>query len=292
MPAVQRNGGPVPSHSYRPPRADLTRWPESDDHTRLSFSTEVPDPLYAIDNPSVAPMRAPDPLPASTVRRPRAQIESARHVVLRRLAPALKHDMVVNLQAVSMMAEMLNARLERTGPQAADLQASVAKLNRLARDAVVTCLRVSSWIEPGEDDTVVLQAGVLECVDLMSGSLNFRGFRLLSEVPPTEFEVCRGALRTLLAGSLITLADTAGSPAELQVRSQVSAHQAVVTISCVPEGADAPKPLVDPTGPRIEWNDLVALAEAESGELLRTGDQVTIRLPRAVPASPLRMAPM
>ena len=55
--------------------------------------------------------------------------------VLRRLAPSLKHDMVVNLQAVAMMAEMLNARIERGSVNPADLQSNISKLNRLAREA-------------------------------------------------------------------------------------------------------------------------------------------------------------
>ena len=91
-------------------------------------------------------------------RRSRAGAEAARYGVLRRLGPALKHDMVVNLQAIAMMAEVLNAKLERGGtPSAGELQASIAKLNRLAREAVADCLKVSSWIEPGEDQSVRLQ---------------------------------------------------------------------------------------------------------------------------------------
>jgi len=86
-------------------------------------------------------------LPAG--RRSRAGAEAARYGVLRRLAPALKHDMVVNLQAISMMAEVLNAKLERGSPAPAEFHASIAKLNRLAREAVANCLKVASWLEPG-----------------------------------------------------------------------------------------------------------------------------------------------
>ncbi|MBC5765150.1 hypothetical protein [Ramlibacter albus] len=254
----------------------------------------MPDPLYATSDThgTAATAASPEAGAAPQPRRSRACIEAARHVVLRRLAPALKHDMVVNLQAVSMMAEMLNARLEKGAGNNANLQANIAKLNRLARDAVATCLRVSSWIDPGEDDTVTLHTGVQECVQLMAGGLNFRGFLLVNEVPPTEFEVCRGAVRTLLAGSLIALADAVPSGGELQIRSQTSAQQAVLTLSFVPSSDDEQKPPLDPSAPRIDWNEMQALAAAEEVELFRTATQVTIRLPRAVPSSPLRMAPM
>jgi len=54
-------------------------------------------------------------------RKGRLAAESARYGVLRRLAPSLKHDMVVNLQAVAMMAaetglskkDLYNAWLEQ-----------------------------------------------------------------------------------------------------------------------------------------------------------------------------------
>jgi hypothetical protein len=282
----------LPSFSYRPLRASLTRWPEPGHDTALNFRADLPDPLYAANDLDAA-QAAPTPVPPPEAQpRRRASVEAARHTVLRRLAPALKHDMVVNLQAVSMMAEMLGARLERGGPESADLQANIAKLNRLAREAVTTCLKVSSWIDPGEDDTVALHEGVQECVSLMAGGLNFRGFALVSEVPTSEFEVSRGGLRTLLAASLITLADTAPAAGELQVRAELSGTHALLTVTCVPEGDEAQRPPVDPAAPRIDWNDVQALAASEQVELFRTGNQVTMRLPRAVASSPLRMAPI
>src|SRR6185295_18202223 len=97
--------------------------------------------------------------PESQPKRSRAGAEAARYGVLRRLGPVLKHDMVVNLQAISMMAEVLNARLERGMPDTAEFQANISKLNRLAREAVASCLKVATWFEPGEDQGVRLAAG-------------------------------------------------------------------------------------------------------------------------------------
>jgi hypothetical protein len=118
----------------------------------VTAETSVPG-ASASDRQSAAANDAGGPVPP---RRSRAGAEAARYGVLRRLAPALKHDMVVNLQAISMMAEVLNAKLERGSPAPAEFHASIAKLNRLARDAVANCLKVASWIEPGEDEGVRL----------------------------------------------------------------------------------------------------------------------------------------
>lgn len=226
----------------------------------------------------------------------RSMANSARHTVLRRLAPALKHDMVVNLQAVAMMAEMLNARIERGSVAAADLQSNISKLNRLAREAVASCLKVTSWIEASGDEAIELHQGVEECVRLLAASFNFRGFALSSEVAETGFEVRRDALRCLLAASLLALADTAAAACELVVEGEVEAGEALLTVRCrpreLPPGAPIPPASDAQPRPLVEWDEVRALAQAEAVALERGDGVVRMRLPRAVVTSPLQMAPV
>lgn len=237
------------------------------------------------------------PAPAGTAappaRRPRAAgAEAARYGVLRRLAPALKHDMVVNLQAISMMAEVLNARLERGSTEPEDFQASISKLNRLARDAVMNCLTVAAWIEPGEDEGVRLAEGIEDCLALLATNFNFRGFSIVKEVPDTDFEVWRVTLRNLLVASLIAMTDAAPHPCEVRVRAEVAGGFAEISVRLVPR-QDEPEAV--PFGPNyrlLEWSDVQALATAESIELVRGHDQIVMRMPRALPTVPLRIAPV
>ena len=49
----------------------------------------------------------------ATPQRLRSLARAAQHDILRRLAPPLRHDMVVHLQSLGMMAEALIARMER-----------------------------------------------------------------------------------------------------------------------------------------------------------------------------------
>lgn len=229
-------------------------------------------------------------------RRPRTNAEAARYGVLRRLAPALKHDMVVNLQAVAMMAEVLSARLEKGSPSPADFEASVTRMNRLARDAVMTCLKVATWISPSEDESVRLREGVDECVALLRSSFNFRGCSLANEVPETEFEVSRVALRHLVAASLLSLADAAGQPSDLVATAEISPGFAVLTIRCTPrppeEGAGLDAIASEPNYRALDWADVQALALAEGIELFRTQDQIVMRVPRMVATTPLQIAPL
>ncbi|AEG94413.1 hypothetical protein [Ramlibacter tataouinensis] len=230
--------------------------------------------------------------PAAAPGRRRADAEAARYGVLRRLAPALKHDMVVNLQAVAMMAEVLNARLEKGTPAGGDLQKQVSKINRLAREAVLNCLQVAAWIEPSEDEGIRLREGVDECVALLRSNFNFRGFSVDNQVPDSGFEVSRVKLRNLLAAVLISLTDEAHSPGELLVQAQVGGGWASLSIVFVPrQEEDAALPPFEPNYRALDWADVQALAAAESVELSREEGPVALRLPRMT-ATPLQIVPL
>jgi hypothetical protein len=221
---------------------------------------------------------------------------AARQTVLRRVAPALKHDMVVNLQAVGMMAEMLNARIDRGTVSATDLQSNISKLNRLSREAVMACLKVTSWIEGPDDEAVPLHQGVEECVRLLTASFNFRGFALCNEVTPSDFEVCRHTVRNLLTASLLTLADSSQEPCELVIDAEAEGGHAQLSVRCRPRQQQplAPIPAAGDAGarPTLDWEEVVALAQDVGAQLDRSADSIHMKLPRAVVTSPLQMAPV
>lgn len=233
----------------------------------------------------------PDATPATTAKRSRAGAEAARYGVLRRLGPALKHDMVVDLQAIAMLVEVLNARLDRGAPDPADFQESIAKLNRLARSAVANCLKVAAWIEPGEDEGIKLGDGIAECLQLLASNFNFRGFLVEVQSVDTPLQVSRVVLRNLLIASLITLTDAAGGPCRVQVQGDVEGSTAVIGVRISPREDDYDGLPYEPTYRQLDWADVQALASAEGVELDRGTDHITLRIPRQVATAPLQIAP-
>jgi hypothetical protein len=218
--------------------------------------------------------------------------DSARYRILRRLGPSLKHDMVVNLQAVSMMAEVVSARLEKGAPSPSEFNKSISQINRLARDAVMSCLKVTAWIEPAEDEAIPLREGTQECIALLESNFNFRGFSISNDIADADFEVSHVALRNLLCGSLITLTDSAQNPCKIAVSAEISAGFAVLNLRCVSrENHDDSIPS-DVNYPELDWSDLQALAASESVELFRTSEQIGMRIPRLVPTTPLQIVPL
>jgi hypothetical protein len=187
---------------------------------------------------------------------------------------------------------VLNARIERNSPNPADFQANISKLNRLARDAVASCLKVAAWIEPGEDQGVRLSEGVDECLALLNGNFNFRGFTVTREVADEDFQVWRIALRNLLVASLITLTDAASGACDVQVKAEARNGFAEITVRVTPREDTADTLVFEPSYRYLDWSDVQALAEAESVELVRTADQIMMRMPRAVATAPLQIAPV
>ena len=249
--------------------------------------------MLAIEDP-VTPSPGATPAAAldASPQRLRSLARAAQHDILRRLAPPLRHDMVVHLQSLGMMAEALSARMDRGTVSHEDLQSSVSKLNRLSRQAVARCLEVSSWLEPAEDDTIALHEGVSEVVRLLATGLNFRGFELRTEMADGSLAVTRSAVRFLLAAAILSLADAAPGPGEIAVRAETSSSHGVVAVEYQPQPEGSFTQLHEPGDAPLAWPEVQALAVQHSVELLRKGQAVILRLPRAVVTTPLKMVPV
>lgn len=249
--------------------------------------------MLAIEDPVTASSGATAPAaPDVSPQRLRSLARAARHDILRRLAPPLRHDMVVHLQALGMVAEALNARLERGSLSQDDMQASVSKLNRLSRQAVATCVEVSTWMQPSEDDSISLREGISECVRLLSTSLNFRGFDLRTEMADGEFEVSRCAVRFLLPAAIFSLTDAVTQPGEVTIRTEYSSSHGVVAVDYTSQPGGMFSQLHESGESPLAWPEVQALASEEGVELLRNGNSIMLRLPRAVVTTPLKMVPV
>lgn len=251
--------------------------------------------MLAIEDP-IATSAGPTPTPPANLdaspQRQRSLARAAQHDILRRLTPPLRHDMVVHLQSLGMMAEAMNARIDRGAVAPEDLQSSVSKLNRLSRQAVARCLEVCTWMEPAEDDATSLREGVTEIVRLLSTSLNFRGFGLRSEPGDGEFEVSRTAIRFLVAAAILSLADAAPAPGEIVVRTEQSSTHGVVAVEYEPQPEGNFTQLHESGEAPLSWLEVQALAQQHGVELLRNGQAIILRLPRALVTTPLKMVPV
>jgi hypothetical protein len=213
---------------------------------------------------------------SSTAASPEA--ESARYALLRRLAPSMRHHLVVNLQPIGMIYEVMDRRLRAATPDLASLQDSAGKINIFAKAALASCVDVVGWIAPDEAVAAPVPQTVRECVGLLATSLSFRGYALRNEVGEVAGQVRRSAIRELLSATMIHCTDHHAAPADLVLQAAAEPAGARMTVSVRPTQGDKGI-ATDASYRKITWPDLQALAAADGVELAREGDGVVLRFP-------------
>ena len=127
---------------------------------------------------------------------------------------------------------------------------------------------------------------------LLASNFNFRGFAVTKDIADSDFQVWRVALRHLLVASLIALTDTAVGPCHVRVKAQVQDGVAEISVHVTPREDPVDALTFESSYRHLDWADVQALAAAESVELVRDADRITMRMPRAVATAPLQIAPV
>lgn len=209
-----------------------------------------------------------------------AALEAARYALLRRIAPAMRHEAVAHLQPLAMVGSVLDKRLAATPPDTAQIADGVRRLMASSRGAVQSCLDVITWLMPEPGRSMPLHEAVAEALQLLRGSLGFRGFAVRDEVGGLDVPVSRAALRYVLPASLLWLTDSAGPPAEVTLTAQAEGDgvrlQLALTPADGPEGMDS-----EPVWRPLCREEVEALASAEGVGWTHEGDGITLRLQRS-----------
>lgn len=206
------------------------------------------------------------------------EAEAARYALLRRLAPSMRHHLVVNLQPIGMIYEVMDRRLRAATPDLASLQDSAGKINTFAKAALASCVDVVGWFAPDETVPTPLPQAVRECVGLLATSLSFRGYALRNEVGEVAGQVRRSAIREMLTATMIHCTDHRAAPADLVLQAKAEGAGARVTVSVRATQGD--KGIATEPGYRkIDWTDLQALAAANGVLLAREADAVVLDFP-------------
>lgn len=229
-------------------------------------------------------MPASDPTVAHD-QAPSREAEAARYALMRRLAPSMRHHLVVNLQPIGMIYEVMERRLRAAQPDLAQVHDSAGKINGFARAALASCIDVVGWLAPDESVGVTVEDAARECSGLLATSLSFRGYALRNQVTPFAGQVRRCAIRSLLTGALIHTTDHLPPPAELVITAEAAAPGAIVRVAVQPTDGD--RGFSTEAGYRkLEWQDLQAMAAAEGVELQRDERGISMHLPWSSTAAP------
>jgi hypothetical protein len=211
--------------------------------------------------------------------------EAARYALLRRLAPSMRHNLVVNLQPIGMIYEVMDRRLKAAEPNLGEVHDSAHKINGFAKAALNACLDVVTWLAPDEDFLITAEAGVRECLSLIATSLTFRGYAMRNEVVSVPREIRRSVLRNVLTAVLLHATDQTSAPAELVLSAEAQDAGLTLTLTLRPTEGE-PTFVGEPAYRRLDWADVEALAAAESVRLTRSGNQrLQLTIPWALAAA-------
>lgn len=219
----------------------------------------------------------PSPADAATLS---AEAEAARYALLRRLAPSMRHHLVVNLQPIGMIYEVMERRLRVPVPDLAHVQESAGKINGFARAALESCLDVVGWLAPDATARTSVRECTRECAALLSTSLSFRGYALRNEITELPGEVRRSAFRTLLTAALVHSTDHESPPADLVLSARAGVSGVTVDLGIRPTDGGRGFP-AERNYRVITWTDLQALAAAESAEVQRVSGGLRLMFPWA-----------
>lgn len=210
------------------------------------------------------------------------RVEAARYALLRRLALAMRHHMVVHLQPMGMITELTERRLQSGQTNVQQVHQSMGKIHDLARAAVDSCLDVVTWLAPVPDATIALDDGVQECLSLLRSSFNFRGFPVSDTLGGVQAQVPRSALRHVLPAVMLALTDRAPPPADVRVSTEALATGGAIRVEVQPKTGDPGFPGNHPYR-LLDWQEVQTLARAEGVTLTRGPANVRIELPEASP---------
>lgn len=224
--------------------------------------------------PSPTPESMPEPIETRVLE------EAARYALLRRLTPAIRHHLVGEFQPIGMIAAMMERRLQAATPHLESLRENSSMLVELSRTAAGKCIDLLTWIAPPQNATTRLDAGVLDCLNVLSTEFRFRGLVIVNEVGDMPALLPSAALRSVLPAALIALSDQQTGAADLILQAHKVGHDTEISIvRLAAQRPDDNLPTADYRA--LSWGDVAALARAESVGFSHTADGARLRFTHA-----------
>jgi hypothetical protein len=212
--------------------------------------------------------------------------EAARYALLRRLAPAIRHDMAGGLQPVTMLATIVEKRLLSASPDLPTLVKNCSEMRTLAIAATHSSLDLMGWMALKPDARVVLGKGINDALHLVATELSFKGFKFVNQTDGVATEVRIDHLRGVFVAALLALTDATTSPANVILTADRDGQDMLVTISLTDVGttlgANTPHEefLIGLAAYRkIDWDDVQAIAEVDGLVVTQEATSVALRLP-------------
>ena len=203
--------------------------------------------------------------------------EAASYAVLRRIAPALRHDVAGFMQPVGMLVMVLQRRVQMPEPDLPVIAKNVISISALAKEATTGCMNVMDWMASREDACISMCAGVDEVVRLLALELSGHGLSASHDMAEGQMRLPRRFFRSVLAAALLAWCDQTPGAGVLRITGWSDASEAELKLQFEADGTALPSDAVHRQRP-IGWDDAEALARACGATVSRGKGWVRLRL--------------
>ena len=156
--------------------------------------------------------------------------DAIRYAVLRKLASAIRHSLMGDLQTIQFSAE-LAARMIDSGTGGPKLDECIKMLPDQTRAAVNSCRAMIEWLRPDEKAVTTVDETLRQCLKVAGDDWTLRGIEASTDVRTGDVRVSKPVLREMLVTSLLTLADTHPGPIDIAIVAEADGDEVVVSLS-------------------------------------------------------------
>ena len=161
--------------------------------------------------------------------------DAIRYAVLRKLASAIRHSLMGDLQTIQFSAE-LAARMIDNGAGGPKLDECIKMLPDQTRAAVNSCRAMVEWLRPEDKATTTVDETLRQCLKVAGDDWSLRGIEASTDVRSGGVLVSKPVLRELLVTSLLTLSDTHPGPIDIAIVAEANGGEVVVSLSAKQAG--------------------------------------------------------
>jgi hypothetical protein len=156
--------------------------------------------------------------------------DAIRYAVLRKLASAIRHSLMGDLQTIQFSSE-LAARMIDSGAGGPKLDECIKMLPDQTRAAVASCRAMIEWLRPDDKAATTVDETLRQCLKVAGDDWSLRGIEASTDVRSGGVLVSKPVLREMLVTSLLTLADTHPGPIDIAIVAEANGDRVDVSLS-------------------------------------------------------------
>jgi hypothetical protein len=155
--------------------------------------------------------------------------DAIRYAVLRKLASAIRHSLMGDLQTIQFSSE-LAARMIDSGAGGPKLDECIKMLPDQTRAAVASCRAMIEWLRPDDKAVTTVDETLRQCLKVAGDDWTLRGIEASTDVRSGGVLVSKPVLREMLVTSLLTLADTHPGPIDIAIVAEANGDRVDVSL--------------------------------------------------------------